>query len=599
MSFYFPETSDTNPVFLNKQLELLYNKITENPKDYPSQKQYAEILLERPNKDRALRAKKSLEIILTEKEGGDINSEFLYLNALRFTGETKKAKYLAEQGIEKYPNTAGFHVQLISILMTENNMNQAEDYLNTALKKFHNDEKIIRLEIKLHMLLNNWEKSLTLCNEALQSHPEDQRIVIGQIQSLSNLNRTHEAVQVCEKFKDEFPQQFSLAMWDVKGDYLPCSFYYALLCKIMADGKSNEHQIISVKNNQFNITSNLTEEAKSFLKKAIDETTDILSNTEYHASQNNIKFLQARCYQMLEKFEETMIILDEIPSEYDTRIKQTLKIKSLFFLKKYQKCIDMGLTFLDSFPDERTLNKIIALCYLGLGNTKEFEKLYPNTETSKQVDGSFHINKKESYDNYQKFMDFLYGFSGTLCIKNSYTKASLVNDIRKMVRNPNNKVTKVRIIGGLFDKYDGGDQFYNEYLDLKKQVQLFNAQSKKLGCRIEFKINNDGVHARYFMDDNQVYNGTGKEQIELNQIDDFLLVTKNVMVDEIRKTWNELWNSPDSIQLPKTDNDTEEWKKMLRKYKETTKTNKDKEKNIIPLISEIEYILHSDESKKS
>jgi len=194
MSVFFPETSDTNPVFLNKQLESLYNKITENPKDYPSQKQYAEILLERPNKDRALRAKKSLEIILTEKKGGDINSEFLYLNALRFTGETKKAKYLAEQGIEKYPNTAGFHVQLISILMTENNMNQAEDYLNTALKKFHNDEKIIRLEIKLHMLLNNWEKSLTLCNEALQSHPEDQRIVIGQIQSLSNLNRTHDAV---------------------------------------------------------------------------------------------------------------------------------------------------------------------------------------------------------------------------------------------------------------------------------------------------------------------------------------------------------------------------------------------------------------------
>ena len=94
MSYFSPEISDKAPVFLNKQLEALYNKIAENPKDYLSHKQYAEILLERPNKDRALRAKKSLEIIFNGLEEKDVlDSLVLYLIALRYLGETKKTKH--------------------------------------------------------------------------------------------------------------------------------------------------------------------------------------------------------------------------------------------------------------------------------------------------------------------------------------------------------------------------------------------------------------------------------------------------------------------------------------------------------------------------
>ena len=98
------------------------------------------------------------------------------------------------------------------------------------------------------------------------------------------------------------------------------------------------------------------------------------------------------------------------------------------------------------------------------------------------------------------------------------------------------------------------------------------------------------------MDDNQVYNGTGKDQIELNSVDDFILVTKKEMAEEIRKTWDDLWNSPKSIDLPKTDNDVEQWRKILRKYNQK-RDKKDKEKNPISLIPEIDHILNSEESK--
>ena len=157
MSYFSSEISDKAPVFLNKQLEALYNKIAENPKDYLSHKQYAEILLERPNKDRAARAKKSLEIIFNGLEEKDVlDSLVLYLIALRYLEETKKAKHLAETFIQKYPNTVGFHVELIQILQIENKIDQAETLLERALKKFHDDEKLVRCNIRLQSNLKKW-----------------------------------------------------------------------------------------------------------------------------------------------------------------------------------------------------------------------------------------------------------------------------------------------------------------------------------------------------------------------------------------------------------------------------------------------------------
>ena len=43
------------------------------------------------------------------------------------------------------------------------------------------------------------------------------------------------------------------------------------------------------------------------------------------------------------------------------------------------------------------------------------------------------------------------------------------------------------------------------------------------------------------MDRNQVYRGTGDEQVQSSSIDDFQLVTKQKDEDDIRKTWKILW----------------------------------------------------------
>ena len=189
MSYFSSEISDKAPVFLSKQLEVLYNKIAENPKDYLSHKQYAEILLERPNKDRAARAKKSLEIIFNGLEEKDVlDSLVLYLIALRYLKETKNAKHLAETFIQKYPNTVGFHVQLIQILHLENKIDQAKNLLDTALKKFHDEDKLIRLNIRIQESMEKHEMVLSLCNKALHQYPDDQRIVISKCYALVNLH---------------------------------------------------------------------------------------------------------------------------------------------------------------------------------------------------------------------------------------------------------------------------------------------------------------------------------------------------------------------------------------------------------------------------
>ena len=477
MSYFSSEISDKAPVFLSKQLEALYNKIAENPKDYLSHKQYAEILLERPNKDRAERAKKSLEIIFNGLEEKDVlDSLVLYLIALRYLEETKKAKHLAETYIQKYPNTVGFHVELIQILQIENKIDQAETLLERALKKFHDDEKLVRCNIRLQSNLEKWEKSLSLCNIALDSHPKDQRIVNIKCKSLFNLDRVDEAILFFEKFKENHPHQFNLPMWTMDNEYESCSTTYAYLCETAAMRKSPGLERAFHENGQLRMSSSLTEDSKNLLEKAIDETTEILSNTEHQASQNGIKVLQAQCYRLLEKFEESRIILEEIPLEYDFEDTGLAKIKTLFFGREFQKCIEFCSTYLDSFPDHSFVKKLVTLSYLGLGNTSEFTKwrskidnMSKDDEPSEQVDASFHLNPREHYDNYKKFMNLMNNFSGKVYIINSYTKARIVELIRIMIDEPNNKVTEISIIDGLFNLRDGGHQFYHQYLKITRR----------------------------------------------------------------------------------------------------------------------------------
>jgi tetratricopeptide (TPR) repeat protein len=592
----------TSIVEQDKRLEALYNKTKEDPKNFTAHRQYAEILLERPNKEKALRALQSLEIILSEKKE-DIESLVLRIIALRYTGEIKNAKILAEDYIEKYPDTVGFHVQLISILIIQNKNDQAKGHLKTALKKFYDDEKITRLNIQVYSSLRKWDRVLTLCNTSLQSNPTDQRTVIYKCQSLYFLHKENEAILYFEKFKKEFPRQFNLPMWTMGGEYQSCSYNYALHCKHQAKLESNEHQNVIVENNQLFFTSKLSENSKNLLKKAIDETTEILSNTQHHTTQNNIKLLQAECHIELEKFQESMLVLNDISPEYDFENTGYAKIKTLLLSKEFQKCTDLCLTYLDSFPDNKNTKKIISYSYLGLGNTSEYEKRMSeikndqkNDEPSEQVDTSFHINKNEHYDNYKKFMDLMNNFSGEVFIINSYTKAKIVEFIRIMVDDPDNKVTKVSIIGGIFNRSDGGHQFYNQYLKLQEEVRIFNSQ--KVGCQIKFRINNDGAHARYYMDRNQVYRGTGDEQVLSSSIDDFQLVNKQKDEDDIRKTWTRLWIDPKCFPLPSNSEDVEAWKKILTLY-DDKRDKFDHEKKDIELIPKIEQILHTDKNKKS
>jgi tetratricopeptide (TPR) repeat protein len=604
VSYFSPEISDKAPVFLSKQLEVLYNKIAENPKDYLSHKQYAEILLERPNKDRAARAKKSLEIIFNGLEEKDVlDSLVLYLIALRYLKETKNAKHLAETFIQKYPNTVGFHVQLIQILHLENKIDQAKNLLDTALKKFHDEDKLIRLNIRIQESMEKHEMVLSLCNKALHQYPDDQRIVISKCYALVNLHKIDVAILEFEKFKEAFPHNFNLPMWGMEGDYFSCSSEYARICMIASYIKSPGHHYRDVKNNHFVLNSVLTEDSKNLLIKAIDETTEILSNTNHHATQNGIKSIQAECYLLLGKFPESTIVLDEIPSEYDFNKITMQKILALLYSKKFQKCVNLCLTYLDSFPDDLGSKQAIALSYLELGNKKEYDEWYlkitdalEGDKTSKQADASFHLNPKEHYDNYKKFMNLMNNFSGKVYIINSYTKARIVELIRIMIDEPNNKVTEISIIGGLFNTRDGGHQFYNQYLKLQEEVRIFNSQ--KFGCQIKFRISSNGAHARYYMDRNQVYRGTGDEQVLSSSIDDFQLVTKQKDEDDIRKTWKRLWTDPKCLPLPNNSEDVEAWKKILTLY-DDKRAKLDHEKKDIELIPKIEKILDPDESKKS
>ena len=134
----------------------------------------------------------------------------------------------------------------------------------------------------------------------------------------------------------------------------------------------------------------------------------------------------------------------------------------------------------------------------------------------------------------------------------------------------------------------------HQYLKLQEEVRIFNSQ--KFGCQIKFRISSNGAHARYYMDRNQVYRGTGDEQVLSSSIDDFQLVTKQKDEDDIRKTWKKLWTDPKCLPLPNNSEDVEAWKKILTLYNDK-REKFDHEKKDIELIPKIKNILDPDESK--
>ena len=373
-------------------------------------------------------------------------------------------------------------------------------------------------------------------------------------------------------------------------EYFSCSSLYALFCKIAAYRKSPEHQDAHEENEQLVIPSKLTKESKNLLEKAIDETTEILSNTQYHATQNKIKLLQAECYRLLEKFQESSIILEEIPFEYNFKRTGVEKIRTLFFSREFQKCIEFCSTYLDSFPDNGLAKAAVSYSYLGLGNTSEFKKWMPekidvekNPKTPKKIDASFHIYPTKHFQNDTEFINFLCSFSGVLCISNPYTKKEIIDYIARAIINYDCKINTVRMLSGPLDREDGGKQFFQNYKELNKKIILFN-MSKDIPCKIKVKIKmNYDEHARYYFDRESVYNGTGTDQIKHGDKDDFDLKNDPAAIEDIKNDFTSNWNDKSNYEL--TD---ENWHNLLQAYGKYSKK---------PFCEAIENELNSDKKQ--
>ena len=168
----------------------------------------------------------------------------------------------------------------------------------------------------------------------MQLDPKNQRLILLRAESLKNLDRLDEAIEKFEEFKERFPHQFDLPMWDRNGNYYSCSSTYAEFCLEQGSKLTTVKYSSTVENKKLIHRHELSDKAKELFIKAVDETVEIISNTQYEKSQNLIKYTQSRCYYHLEKFNESLLVLNEIPSEQLGYTTEQFRCALLFTSKK-------------------------------------------------------------------------------------------------------------------------------------------------------------------------------------------------------------------------------------------------------------------------
>ena len=576
MSFSFPSTK--NPVYNNKKLEELYNKISMDPEDYASHLQYAELLLATPNFERSSRAIKSLEKILV-KNNANVDALVLHVKSLRWVNRIKESQSMAEYYCNEYSETIGFYIQLIMIYIQQNKFDQAKNFLTKALKKFSDDLELTRAQIYLYSKIQQYDTALTVCNDTFLIFPNDPRIIRSKCVILWNMGNHLESIASLKEFKNNFPEEYNSPLWDTDGDYTSCGVLLSelLLRQAREISDSDEHLFTNVDYDSgkpvFKIKKNLSDKAKKLFENIIDETTELLSNTEFADSQDNVRLIHVESLMELEKFQDADIMLYEITSENHLESKNYLKIRTSLYLERYRECVAYAQNYLKQRPISISAKRILGCAHLMLGNLKDFELIKKELTEENEISSSneqepagFHIYPREHLKNDQNFIDFLCNFSGDLRISNQYTKKDIVEYLERAITNYECKIQKVRILSGPFDLKDGGKQFHKMYKELMKKIALFN-KTKSIPCQITVKIKMDyDEHARYYFDRKSVYNGTGTDQVISGDKDDFSLLDDLDAIDDIKKEFRENWIDHSNYELTEAN-----WHNLLRAYGEKSK----------------------------
>ena len=550
--FHFTEDKSNE-----EQIMRLGLRISQNPEDIFLHRQFVEALTKYPNTKRAQRSIESLKTILTI-EPEDIDSLILLVRCYRLIQDFDAARNLAERCITKYPDTAGFHEELGRTYIADNKFDQAKQILLPAFKKFSSDKRLARAVILYYEQINDLNTALEITNHELKLEPENLFLLQSKIIGLEKLKGVDYAIEFAEGVKEKFPKIFTQMAWSNVGPGISggLSFRLAILYYQKAINILNkvEHLDFEIKDEKLEIKNGLTSETKTLLEKANDLCIEILSNSMYSETQDNIKLINAGILCHLTRFDESLLLLNEISEEsiFILDVKRNY-VFNLFLQERFQDAIRVCKEVLIDYPNHRFFNKYLLLSYKLTGRTDEYDQLKKKLEKKnlEKKDGtknedsfkknSFSIDNDNRYSSFIEYQELWKSFKGELRLFHPHVKVNFIQFLHDYIGD-SEQIRKIEIIGGDFGPYDGGVQFFRNYRKLKKEIEMFNETHTNCQIIVKIFLGESQTHARYIINDKVVWNSdAGYDQVEYGQNSEFTKLPDDTAIlrkKQIDKLWN-------------------------------------------------------------
>jgi hypothetical protein len=467
-SFFDSNVSDSSSV--EEKIRKLTEKIIKNPEDYISYKEQARLLLNNnPNEGRAKIALGSLEKFL-EKEPEDIESNCLVVRALRLQGNLDGALSMAERLKTKFQNTATIYEELGRIQYEKENYDSALEILSTSYTKY-NDERIARALVLTLLKVKKIDQALTICNQLLDKKPNDVRTTYEKIKILVFTNKHKEALDLGEFFLDEFPDESNEIMYGPNDQPMTfeiqlASIYQIAARKILREEKSQHLFLFKNDQNKIFVKNDLGPKAQSLFEKSLFHIDNSISDRSQYNWENALDIKQ-KSLVFLEKFLESLVLLDELlQNRQDFALKRE-KIFVLFCLNRYNEVLKISEQYLTQLPTSKFIRKLKLASLQNLDKNKEFEneKRYMLEYRNKQDP------KKPKQD---LLMDGSINFTENTAIQARDSVRKLEKELRKFLRK--------NLTRDMFQELEEG-KFKSVYKSLEKKRESRKQmvhQSKKL-----------------------------------------------------------------------------------------------------------------------
>jgi len=554
MKFDYFDGSDSVQV----QLDMLEKELSENPESVPLTKRFVKLLLEYQNPHRLELAKSNMGILLHKNP--DIESKVLYVRTLRLVHDSEQATQMVSKFLETNPENPDLLEEHGRILLGKGYDKEAEKIFQKALKIVPYNQRLLRAMIQLLGSQKKYPEMLSFSTYLLKLESSDKNIKL-RADALRCNNKTKDAIKLLEDFRQKSPEIFDNLMSSADGTNvsLPVTLvnlYFHEAIEI-ASKKNLKFRYDFEKNHTLNFLIDTDDKVDELLIKADELFDKIIFDENFLPTSSSEDILSDKALTLFyqRKFRECRYFLVK---EKMTEIP--LYAKVLFYLKEFDKSLDVYSRILDEYPSATIYQKRISECFRAMGKIEEYQKHYALYEKLKKeksikekdkpsIDQNYDFSNltDKPFDNLTKNVNFYKNrTSAVLKIWDKFFSMANIVFLHKYLNFE--MIHEIQVIRGI-QPYNGGLDFFEKLDPLIDFTERFNLHHKDK-CKISVRlISMKTAHDRYLIEEGHVYDIMTIDQITNNQTGENHEVKDVEGIQNRRDEFERLWDDDEAIEI--------------------------------------------------